>query len=71
MDMTGYVIARAAKVKAYKAVARSSGIGEAAWEWLKKLANGEIDNPGSRRIEKLYRYYKLQESGAQRRGRAA
>lgn len=61
MDMTEYVINRAFKVKAYRAVARESGIGEEAWEWLKKLANGEIGNPGSRRIEKLYRYYKALE----------
>lgn len=67
MDMTEYVIKRAAKTKAYKAVSRESGIGEDAWEWLKKLANGEIGNPGSRRIEMLYRFYKLQESNQKRR----
>lgn len=67
MNMTEYVVERAGKVKSYRAVARQSGIGEAAWEWLKKLANGEIANPGALRIEKLYRYYKLLETKQRRR----
>jgi hypothetical protein len=65
--MTQYVVRRACEVKNYKAVARESGIGEDAWEWLKKLANGEIANPGAMRIEKLYHFYKLQESKQRRR----
>ena len=64
--MVDYVIYRAERLKKYRRVARDSGIGEDAWEWLKKLANGEIDNPGARRIEKLYRYYKLHESTSRR-----
>ena len=66
MDMADYVIRRAGEVKKFKAVARDSGIGEEAWEWLKRLARGDIGNPGSRRIEKLYRYYKLHESNSRR-----
>lgn len=65
--MTQYVVRRASSVKNYKAVARSSGIGERAWEWLKKLANGEIGNPGANRIERLYRHYKLLEVKDRRR----
>jgi hypothetical protein len=69
MDMTEYVISRASAVKTYKTVARDSGIGERAWEWLKKLANREIENPGARRIEKLYKFYKLQEVSQKRKSR--
>jgi phage gp16-like protein len=65
--MVQYVIRRASSVKHYKTNAKDSGIGENAWEWLKKLANREIGNPGANRIERLYRHYKLLEAKELRR----
>ena len=66
--MRQYVVRRAFEVKAYRRVARDSGIGEEAFEWLKILARGKIPNPGSDRIEKLFRHYKLLESKERRNG---
>lgn len=69
--MREYVVRRARAEKRYKANAKAAGIGEAAWEWLKKLANGEISNPGADRIEILWRHYKaLEVRGARRNGHA-
>jgi len=65
--MRQYVMRRASKVKRYRKHAKESGIGEHAWEWLKKFANGEIGNPGSDRIETLFRHYKTLET-KERRG---
>jgi hypothetical protein len=56
--MSQYVQRRAFEHKQYRKVAESQKVG---YEWLKKLAQGCIDNPGSNRIEKLARFYKLQE----------
>lgn len=56
--MRNYVVRRAFEVKSYKRVARESGIGEDAYEWLCKLARDEIPNPGAERIEMLFHYYK-------------
>lgn len=69
--MREYVVRRAFEEKAYKRIAKDAGIGEEAWEWLKILARGKIPNPGSDRIEKLFRHYKLLESKTRRNGRAA
>lgn len=64
--MRDYVVRRAWEHKQYKTVARESGIGEEAWEWLRKLASGVIPNPGSDRIEKLWRYFKMNETRKRR-----
>lgn len=56
--MRQYAVRRALETKQYKRVLRESGIGTSAFEWLCKFARNEIPNPGSDRVEKLYRYYK-------------
>lgn len=66
--MRQYAKRRAAAVKNYKHVAKESGIGADAYEWLCKFARGGIQNPGSDRIEKLWRYYKLHETRLRRAG---
>ena len=66
--MREYVVRRAGQVKRYKTVARESGIGESRWEWLKRLARGDIGNPGADSIEILYKHYKLLESKERRNG---
>lgn len=65
--MRQYVVRRASAEKRYRLHADASGIGESRWEWLKKLANGEIGNPGSDSVETLYRYYKLLETKQRRK----
>jgi hypothetical protein len=52
---TQYVIRRAREVKRYRKVAAASQVG---YEWLCKLARGEIKNPGSEAIERLEVYYR-------------
>lgn len=66
--MQQYAQRRAFEVKNYRRVAKESGIGDEAYEWLCKFARGEIGNSASERIEKLWRYFKLHET---RRRRAA
>lgn len=56
--MTQYVVRRAREHKQYRRVVRETGLGEDVYEWLCKLAQGAIPNPGSNRIEILYPYYK-------------
>lgn len=56
--MREYVVRRAFEHKRYLEVSSSQKVG---YEWLKKLAQGRIPNPGSDKIEKLYRHYKLLE----------
>lgn len=63
-SMTQYVVRRACEVKGYKRVAEKNDVG---FDWLNKLAQGAIENPGSRRIERLYHYYKRLESPRQKR----
>jgi transcriptional regulator with XRE-family HTH domain len=60
--MLQYVIRRAGEVKQYHKVAKESGIGPRAAEWLAKIPQGRITNPSYKRIEKLCRYYKLLEA---------
>lgn len=60
--MRDYVVRRAGEVKDYRRVVEEAGIGADAYEWLCKLARDEIPNPGSRRIETLYAYYKRLEA---------
>lgn len=64
--MQQYAQRLAAKVKNYRRVAKESGIGEDAYEWLCKFARGEIANASSNRVEKLWRYYKLHEANLRR-----
>lgn len=67
-SMRDYTVRRAFAVKQYRRVARASGIGEEAYEWLCKFARGEIPNSGVDRVEKLFRYYKLLETRRRRNG---
>ena len=62
-----YAVRMAARVKDYKRVLRESGVGEDAYEWYCKFARGEIPNPGSDRVEKLCRYFKLHEAKQRRK----
>jgi hypothetical protein len=59
--MREYAVRRAGEVKSYRQTAIDAGLGEGAYEWLCKFARDEIPNPGSDRVEKLYKYYKLLE----------
>lgn len=63
--MTAYVVRRAREVKDYKRVAKETEVG---FDWLNKLSQGAIPNPGAERIERLHGYYKRLEV---RRSRAA
>jgi len=60
--MKDYVLRRAGQIKNYRRVCVESGIGEDAYEWLRKFVRDQIDNPGIERIEALYHYYKLAET---------
>ena len=64
--MREYAVRRAFEVKNYRKVLRDTGIGEEAYEWMAKFAQGRIPNPGSDRVEILYRYYKLLETKKRR-----
>jgi hypothetical protein len=64
--MQQYAQRRAAEVKNYRRVAKESGIGEDAYEWLCKFARGAIKKSSSDRIETLWRYYKLHETRLRR-----
>lgn len=64
--MREYAVRLAKRTKQYKTVLRESGIGEAAFEWYCKFARNEIPNPGSDRVEKLYRYFKILETKKRR-----
>jgi hypothetical protein len=52
---TQYVIRRAREVKRYREVAEACRVG---YEWLCKLAQGRIKNPGSDAIERLEQHYR-------------
>ncbi len=64
--MREYAVRRAAEVKRYRQTVIDAGLGESAYEWLCKFARDAIPNPGSDRVEKLYRYYKLLETKRRR-----
>lgn len=64
--MREYAVRLAKKTKRYRAVLVESGIGEGAFEWYCKFARNEIPNPGSDRVEKLYKYFKLLETKKRR-----
>ena len=53
--MRDYVVRRAREVKDYKRVAAKANVG---YDWLNKIAQDAIANPGSEQIERLYKYYK-------------
>lgn len=60
-----YVIRRAREVKRYREVAAAT-IGERGYEWLCKLARGQIPNPSHDRIECLFTHYQaLERTGLQ------
>lgn len=61
--MRQYVVRRAFQEKNYRQVSDENKVG---FEWLRKLANDQIANPGADKIEKLYRYYKLLETKRRR-----
>lgn len=65
--MTQYVIRRARQEKRYRRVVEDMGWDDGVTEWMRKLAIGKIANPGSDRIEALYRHYKLLEATSKRR----
>ena len=48
-------------MKNYRRVAAEAKVG---FDWLNKLAQGAIPNPGSQRIERLFAYYKRLEKRA-------
>ena len=62
--MRDYVVRRAAEHRKYKQVAEELDVG---YDWLRKLARNIIPNPGSLRIEKLWRFYKLHEVNRRRK----
>jgi hypothetical protein len=66
-SMAQYVIRRASEEKGYKRVVEDLRWEAGVVEWLRKLAHGKITNPGSARIEPLYRYYKQREAVRLRR----
>lgn len=64
--MREYAIRRALQEKRYMEVVLEAGLGAKAYNWICKFARNQIPNPGSDRVEKLYRYYKLLETKKKR-----
>jgi hypothetical protein len=54
-SMKEYVVRRAREVKDYKRVSSEAQVG---YDWLNKIAQDAIPNPGVEQIERLYHYYK-------------
>lgn len=54
-SMKQYVVRRAREVKDYKRVSAEAKVG---YDWLNKIAQDAIENPGVSQIERLYHYYK-------------
>lgn len=65
--MAQYVIRRAREEKRYRRVVKDMGWEPGTVEWMRKLALDQIKNPGSDRIEALYRHYKLLEATSKRK----
>lgn len=63
-SMKEYVVRRAREVKDYKRVAAEAKVG---YDWLNKIAQDAIPNPGVDQIERLYHFYKLEETKKRRR----
>lgn len=62
--MRDYVVRRAREVKDYKRVSKEADV---PYDWLNKIAQDAIENPGVKNLERLYHYYKRQEMKPPRR----
>jgi hypothetical protein len=65
-SMREYVIRRVREVKNYRETAEKADLGE---EWLRKIAQDAIANPGLERMEKAYRYFRSLEGNGKRKSR--
>lgn len=61
--MKSYVVRRAKETKRYREVAEETGV---QYDWLCKLAQNAIAEPGVDKVEKLFHYYKAREGVGQR-----
>lgn len=59
--MKSYVVRRARQVKDYKRVSAEAKV---PYDWLNKIAQDAIGNPGVKNLERLYHYYKRLERAA-------